>query len=94
MAGAAGLQNRAGLQQQLLQRGLVTKSAYSPGYQVLRSDGHLQQRGKLSISSAAFFPPLFFISCCQVLWLHCGRKGRDGLCSLIIHVGIINMCLV
>ncbi|XP_050724416.1 protein strawberry notch-like isoform X2 [Eriocheir sinensis] len=39
MAGAAGLQNRAGLQQQLLQRGLVTKSAYSPGYQVLRPDG-------------------------------------------------------
>lgn len=48
MAGAAGLQNRAALQQQLLQRGLVTKAAYSPGYQVLRQDGHIQQpRGKL-----------------------------------------------
>lgn len=47
MAGAAGLQNRAGLQQQLLQRGLVTKPAYSPGYQVLRPDGHIQSRGKL-----------------------------------------------
>ncbi|XP_045618673.1 protein strawberry notch homolog 1 isoform X2 [Procambarus clarkii] len=44
MAGAAGLQNRAALQQQLLQRGLVTKAAYTPGYQVLRPDGHLQQR--------------------------------------------------
>nr|XP_053635206.1 uncharacterized protein LOC128690539 isoform X8 [Cherax quadricarinatus] len=45
MAGAAGLQNRAALQQQLLQRGLVTKAAYTPGYQVLRPDGHLQPRG-------------------------------------------------
>nr|XP_053635199.1 uncharacterized protein LOC128690539 isoform X2 [Cherax quadricarinatus] len=44
MAGAAGLQNRAALQQQLLQRGLVTKAAYTPGYQVLRPDGHLQPR--------------------------------------------------
>lgn len=45
MAGAAGLQNRAALQQQLLQRGLVTKAAYTPGYQVLRPDGHMQPRG-------------------------------------------------
>lgn len=47
MAGAAGLQNRAALQQQLLQRGLVTKAAYSPGYQVLRPDGHMQSRSEL-----------------------------------------------
>lgn len=50
MAGAAaGLQNRAALQQQLLQRGLVTKAAYSPGYQVIRPDGHLQQRGEFTL---------------------------------------------
>lgn len=45
MAGTGGLQNRAALQQQLLQRGLVTKAGYPPGYQVLRSDAHLQPRG-------------------------------------------------
>ncbi|XP_042225132.1 protein strawberry notch homolog 1-like isoform X6 [Homarus americanus] len=50
MAGAAGLQNRAALQQQLLQRGLVTKAAYSPGYQVLRPDGHIQPRADVPVS--------------------------------------------
>ncbi|KAK3866001.1 hypothetical protein Pcinc_028430 [Petrolisthes cinctipes] len=44
MAGTGGLQNRAALQQQLLQRGLVTKAGYPPGYQLLRSDAHLQPR--------------------------------------------------
>ncbi|XP_071551704.1 protein strawberry notch homolog 1 isoform X1 [Panulirus ornatus] len=50
MAGAAGLQNRAALQQQLLQRGLVTKAAYTPGYQVLRPDGHVQPRADVPVS--------------------------------------------
>lgn len=50
MAGAAGLQNRAALQQQLLQRGLVTKAAYAPGYQVLRPEGHMQSRSELYLS--------------------------------------------
>ncbi|XP_066942115.1 protein strawberry notch homolog 1 isoform X7 [Macrobrachium rosenbergii] len=44
IASAAGLQNRAALQQQLMQRGLITKAAYTSGYQVLRPDGHLPAR--------------------------------------------------
>ena len=41
---SAGLQNRAALQQRLLQQGLVTKGGYNPGYQLLRPE--MQQRGK------------------------------------------------
>lgn len=82
MAGAAGLQNRAGLQQQLLQRGLVTKAAYSPGYQVLRPDGHIQPRGKL----------LQDLGGCAAMLCDCivGCRKGWGCGSFVIHVGILN----
>lgn len=84
MAGAAGLQNRAGLQQQLLQRGLVTKAAYAPGYQVLRPDGHMQPRGKVLQGAEGC---VLQLPCCVItLW----QGGRDGS---VIHVGILNTCL-
>lgn len=72
MAGAAGLQNRAGLQQQLLQRGLVTKAAYSPGYQVLRPDGHIQPRGKL------FYGLDIRLYASATMLCDCIVAGRDG----------------
>lgn len=70
MAGAAGLQNRAGLQQQLLQRGLVTKAAYSPGYQVLRPD--MQPRGMLLQDLDGC---VLQLSCFVIAFWQGGREG-------------------
>ncbi|CAL4089499.1 unnamed protein product, partial [Meganyctiphanes norvegica] len=47
----AGLQNRAALQQQLLQRGLVQKQPYQSGYNVLSSPNMQNSRAAMSAAS-------------------------------------------
>ncbi|XP_076040208.1 protein strawberry notch isoform X2 [Oratosquilla oratoria] len=48
---AGGLQSRAAMQQRLLQQGLVTKAAYSPGYQVIKPEPPTQpQLGREQIA--------------------------------------------